>query len=212
VRCVIVSRHPHERLDRPTLVHRPVAVHHVLEVGLEVEDSPGVDRPGKDVLHQLRQVSAHGRHTATEANVAKDDRPDRHLHIVRGPDRADYGARASDSERRGHRLTRPHALEGGVHADAIGHRHDDLGRRITALGDDVGRAELASQRVARWVAGQRDDPPGAEAPGRDRRAQADGAIAHDGHRVARLHPGADRRMVAGAHDVGECDQRAQRRA
>src|SRR5438128_7742110 len=50
--------HPHERLDRPALVHRRIGVGDMVEVGLEVEDAAGVDVPGEDFLEELGQVPA----------------------------------------------------------------------------------------------------------------------------------------------------------
>src|SRR5690349_470736 len=39
-----------ERLDRPALVHRRVRIGNVLEAGLEVEDTSGVESPLEDVV------------------------------------------------------------------------------------------------------------------------------------------------------------------
>ena len=120
---------------------------------------------------------------------------------MRDSDRADHRARAGDRECRSHRLVRPDTLEGGVDADTVGHRHDSLGRGVAALGEDVGGAELARQRLAGGVPRQRDDPGGAEAFGRDDRAQADGSVADDRDSVARFHAATDRGVVACAHHI-----------
>ena len=77
------------------------------------------------------------------------------------------------------------ALQHGVDAVAAGELEDALDRLLAALGDDVGGAELARERDAVRVAAHDDDLLGAEALGGDHAAQPDGAVADDGHRVAR---------------------------
>jgi hypothetical protein len=55
-----------------------------------------------------------------------------------------------------------------------------------------------------------DDAPCAKALGRQHAAQADCAVADHGHRAAGPNVRADRRVVAGGHDVREGEQRGQR--
>src|SRR5437773_1739713 len=50
---------PHERLDRPTLVHGGVGLGDPLQVGLEVEDPAGIDAALQDIVEQLGDVHAH---------------------------------------------------------------------------------------------------------------------------------------------------------
>jgi len=59
--------HPHERLDRPPLVHRRVGLTDIVEIRLEVEDAPWVDAPLEDIVEQLRQVGAYRRGAAQNA-------------------------------------------------------------------------------------------------------------------------------------------------
>src|SRR6266700_7990126 len=77
---------PYERLDRAALVHGGVRLHDAVEVGFEIEHAPGLDTALQDVVEQLGDVAAHGRHAAAQANVAEDHRIDRDLNVVRGPD------------------------------------------------------------------------------------------------------------------------------
>lgn len=67
------------------------------------------------------------------------------------------------------------------------------------------RARFLADRVA----AEGDDALGAETSRREDGAEADGAVADHRDAVAALHPGADRRVVAGAHDVGQREQRPQ---
>ena len=69
-------------------------------------------------------------------------------------------------------------------ADAAGELAHALDRLVAALAHDVGGAELARQRDPVGVAAEDDDLLGAEALGGDHAAQADGAVADDGHRLA----------------------------
>ena len=68
------------------------------------------------------------------------------------------------------------------------------------------------ERDAVRVAAQDDDLLGAEALGGDHAAQADRAVADDGDRLARARRrAATRGVVAGAHHVGEREQRRHQR-
>ena len=58
---------------------------------------------------------------------------------------------------------------------------------------------------------QEHDPLGAEASGGDHAAQADSAIADDGHGLAGTHLGAESRMVACRHHIREREQRRHQR-
>jgi hypothetical protein len=64
-------------------VHRLVCIHDAVKVGLIVEDFPRIDSAFDDVWHEFADVAAHGRDTAAQTDVVKDDR-DRDLDIVRG--------------------------------------------------------------------------------------------------------------------------------
>ena len=72
---------------------------------------------------------------------------------MRGADGTDDGARPGDCERGVHRLAGTDALEGGLDAETVGHLADRFDRGVAALGDDVGRTELAGDRLSRRVPG-----------------------------------------------------------
>src|SRR2546425_8679635 len=86
----------HQGLDGTTSIHRGVGVGDVLEVGLEVEDAPGMDAALQDIVEELGDVPAHGRYAATQPDVAEDHGLDRHLHAMRSADGAHDRARACD--------------------------------------------------------------------------------------------------------------------
>jgi hypothetical protein len=113
-----------------------------------------------------------------------------------------------DSEGRRERFRRPDALDGRVDADAIRQFQDGRSRPVTALGDDVRSTECAGQRLAGRVPAEGDDPLRTQPPSRNERAQTDRAVPDDGDNLARLYPGAHRRVVACRHDIGERQQRA----
>ena len=78
------------------------------------------------------------------ADVAEEHRLERHLDAVGDADVADHRAGPRDGEGGRHRLAGADALEHGIGADAVGELHDRRGRRLAALRDDVGGAELAA--------------------------------------------------------------------
>src|SRR5438128_537381 len=61
---------------------------YTLAVGLEVEDTPGLDAAGQDVVEELRDVTAHRRNAAAQPDVAEDHGLDRYLDVVGHPDSA----------------------------------------------------------------------------------------------------------------------------
>src|SRR6266508_525586 len=98
-------RDTHQRLDGTTSIHRRVRVGDVFEVGLEVEDAPGMDAALQDIVEELGDVPAHRRYAAAQPDVAEDHGVDRHLDAMRSADGAHGRAGACDRERRRHRLT-----------------------------------------------------------------------------------------------------------
>ena len=61
------------------------------------------------------------------------------------------------------------------------------------------------------MAAEDEDPLGAETPGGDHAAEADGAVADDGHVLAGSDPRGAGGVVPGAHHVGEREQRRHQR-
>ena len=98
------------------------------------------------------------------------------------------------------------ALQHRVRTDAVGQILDAGDAFVTALGHDVGRAELAGELLPRRVTAHRDDPLGTHLPGREHTEEADRAVTDDRDRPARLHVGRIGGEPAGAHDVGEREQ------
>jgi hypothetical protein len=98
-----------------------------------------------------------------------------------------------------------------VRAEAIGELADALDRLVASLADDVCCAELSRQCNPVWMMAKEDDPLGAEASGGDHAAQADSAVADDGHGLDGTYRGAERRMVACRHHVREREQRWHQR-
>ena len=96
-------------------------------------------------------------------------------------------------------------------AEAAGEVAHPLNGRVAALAHDIGGAERAPERDARGVTAQEDDLLGAQAPGGNHAAQADGAVAHDGGGLARTYLGGAGRVVACSHHVREREQRRHQR-
>ena len=80
---------------------------------------------------------------------------------ARDADEAYSAARARGANRLQHRFLRADALEDGVSAHTLRQFLDACHALIAALGDDVGGAELARERLARRMAAHRDDAFGA---------------------------------------------------
>ena len=104
---------------------------------------------------------------------------------MRDADAPDAAAGPRDRHRRLRGVLGADALQHAVDARAAGELHDALHGLLAALGDDVGGAQLARERRAVLVAAHDDDLLGAEALGGDHAAEPDGAVADDGHGVAR---------------------------
>ena len=119
--------------------------------------------------------------------------------VVRNTDPADDGAGLGDGEGGLGRLLGADAFEHRVGAVPVGQVLELLDRFVAAGGDDVGRAPLAGQLVARLGrAAEHDDALGAEHLGRQDAGQTDRAVADDRDRVTLADLGADRGVVAGA--------------
>jgi hypothetical protein len=86
------------------------------------------------------------------------------------------------------------------------HSFDGL---VAALADDVRRTELVPERNPLLIAAQQDDLFGAETLRGDDAAQADCAIADDSDGLAGRDMRRYRGVMAGAHDVGEREQRRE---
>ncbi len=130
---------------------------------------------------------------------------------LRHADAADGAARPRDPHRGLKSFLETNALEHRVRALSPGQLAHPLDRLSAALGDDVGGAELAGQVGALLVAAEDDDALGAEAPGGDHAADADGAVADHGGGDAGTHPRRDGGVVTGPHHVGKGQKRRHQR-
>ena len=125
-------------------------------------------------------------------------------------DAADRAAGTGDRKR---------GLDGLLEADALEYRvravlrqlADALDRFLAALAHDVGGAELLAERDPLRVVAEQDDPLGAEPLRGDHAAQPDGAVADDGDGLAGTDLRGECGVVAGAHHVGEREQRRHQR-
>src|SRR5438270_3009702 len=142
-----------ERLGGAALRHGGVGVVDVVQAGLVVEYQARVDAAGEDVTEQLGNVAAGRGDAAAQADVAEDDRLQRDGEVVRDTDGADDRPDPGDAECGVHGLAGAGAFQGGG-ADTAGHVHDQLGGVVTALGDDVGGAELAGEGLTDRVAAE----------------------------------------------------------
>ncbi len=106
------------------------------------------------------------------------------LDAVSNPDEADMPASAGGPDRLHHRLLHADGLDDRVCPETIGEFLDLRDTFITTLCDNIGCAELQRELLARLMAAHRDDAFGAELPGGEHRAEADGAVADDRHRLA----------------------------
>ncbi len=86
-------------------------------------------------------------------------------------------------------------------AEAVGEFAHALDGLLASLAHEVGRAELSRQRDPVGMAPEDDDLLGAETPGGDDAAQADGAVTDNGHRLPWAYVGGDGRMMTRPHHV-----------
>src|SRR5438445_1253620 len=125
---------------------------------------------------------------------------------MRNTDVAHVSARVGGPDRLHHRLLRADTLQHGVGAESVGQLLDPGDARVTPLGDDVGRAELACEFLPGRVTAHRDDPPGAHLLRGEDSEKTHGAVADDHGRHARLDVGGVCGKPARAHDVRERQQ------
>ncbi len=125
------------------------------------------------------------------------------LDTVGDADVAHRTARARGANSLHHRLLGADTFEHRVGADAIGQLLGAVHALVAAAGNNVGRAEVPGERLARLVTAHRDDPPCAHLPGGEHTEEADRAVTDDYDRRAWLHIRRAGGEPAGAHDVGE---------
>src|SRR4051812_44001981 len=122
-------------------------------------------------------------------------------------DASDRATRACDLDRRLDRLVEADTFEHRIDALTVGQSLDALDRLLAALTDDLGRAEVAGEPDPVFVAAHDDDLVGAEPLRSDYAAETDCAVTDYGDACAGADLGQDGSVVAGAHHVGEREQR-----
>ena len=98
-------------------------------------------------------------------------------------------------------MLEPDAFENRVNAVTVGKLMHTLDRFLAPFAHHCGRAEFARQRDAFGMPSHDDDLLRSKALRGDHATEANRAVADHGDRLARADPGADSRVVAGAHHV-----------
>src|SRR5829696_6968254 len=197
---------PQQRLDRAALVHRAVALRHLLERQVQVEDLAGVDLPVPDQLDKLGQEAPHRGGTAVQVHMREEELLPRDLHVVEHAHEPNVTACPRGADGLHHGLLRADRLDDRVRPETVGHVLDPCRALLAALGHDLGRAELQREPLAGLVAAHRDNPLRAKLLGGEHRKQADGTVADDRHCLARTGLGRHGAKPAGAEHVGSRKQ------
>src|SRR5207247_6073855 len=122
------------------------------------------------------------------------------LDSVRHADVAHVATRPRGTHLLHHRLLGADALQHRVGANSIGQLIDAGPSFVTALGDDVGRAELAGEFLPRLVTAHGDDPLSTHLLRGKHTKEPDRAVTYDRDCHARLYVGCGGGKPAGAHD------------
>src|SRR6478752_1936130 len=138
-------------LDRAALVHGLVSLGDLVQGQGEVEDLARVDPARKDAVDQVGQVAAYGGRAAAQADVGEEQLLPVDGDLVGDTDEADVATGSGGVQGLAHGLSGADALQDRVGTDPAGQLLDPGDTFLTALGDDVGGAELARQLLARGV-------------------------------------------------------------
>src|SRR5215212_1079385 len=150
----------------------------------KVEDLPGVDLPVPDQVDKLGQETPDWGGTAVQVHMREEELLPRDLHVVEHADEPDVTSCPRGADGLHHRLLRTDGLDDRVRAEPAGELLDPCRALLSALGHDLGSAELPGEPLAGLVAAHRDDPLRAELLGGEHREQPDGTVAHHRHRLA----------------------------
>src|SRR6266705_2395645 len=121
--------------------------------------------------------------------------------VMGDPDAADGATRTGNPSHGTHRFLSADALEDGVDAHAAGQLAHACNGLLAPLAHDVRRAELSRQGDPVGMVAHHDNLLGAEAPGGDDGAEADGAVTDDGCGFAAANLGGAGRMMARSHHI-----------
>src|SRR5437667_4362882 len=195
-----VSLGLHHHLDCFALVHGAVAVGNLIQSDDPIEYPARLDLALEHIGKQLLNVRSYRGWPAADREIVVERR-------LRGGDRlvmrdadAAHGATGTGNPNRGtHRFLSADALNDGVDAEAAGQRAHALDRALAALAHDVRCAEPLRQGDPVGMAAHHDNLLGAEAPGGDDGAEADGAVTDNGRGLAAADLGGPGRMMARSH-------------
>src|SRR6476620_5160621 len=127
------------------VVHRAVAVRHVLDRAGAVENTTWLDPTLEDVRQQLLDVRAHGRRAACDRGVLPKRDTSRCGVVLGHAHPADRPAGSGDRECRFDGLLEAHAFEYRVRS-VLRQLPDALDPFLAALPHYIGRAELLPER------------------------------------------------------------------
>lgn len=139
----------------------PVAFGRVLEREGEVEHRSRVDLPLPDQVDQVGQEPADRCRPAVQVHLGEEQLGAIQRDVMGDPDVADVSAGTGCPDRLCHRLLGTDRLDHRLRAEPVGELLDLGDPLVTALFDDVGRAEVACEGLPVGVPGHRDDAVGA---------------------------------------------------
>src|SRR6266550_7094663 len=192
----------HHDFDCLALVHGAVAVGNVIQSDDPIEYPARLDLALEHIGKQLLNVRSYRGRPATDREIVVERRLRPGDRLVMGDANAADGATGTGNPNRGtHRFLSADALEDGVDAQTPGQRAHALDRALAALAHDVRCAEPFRQGDPIRMVAQDHDPLGAEAPGGDDTAQADGTVTDDGHGLAAGALGGAGSMMDRSHHI-----------
>src|SRR2546425_174340 len=197
---------PQQRFDRTALVHRAIALRHLIQRQCQVEYFSWIALPLPDQVDQLWEEMAHWRRTTVEVDVSEKQFLTVQFHSVRHADVPHMAAFTRSMDRLHHRFLGADALQHRVRTNSVGKLLYPVHTLITALRHDVSRAKLAGELLPRIATAHRDDPSCSHLTGGEHTKESHRAVTNDDDRVARLHIGCVRREPTGAHNIGEREE------
>ena len=189
------------------LVHGAVTLGGPVQGEGQVEDLAGLDGAVPDELDQFGQEAPDRGGAAVDVDAGHEEVVSGDGDIMRDAHEPDVPTGAGRADRLHHRLLGADGLDDRVGTEPAGEVLDLRDSIVTALFDDVRRAELAGEGLAVGVPAERDDPLGAELLGGQDAQQPDGAVTDDGDRLARAGFGGNGGEPAGTQHVRGRQQR-----
>src|SRR5260221_14446786 len=151
---------------RFALIHRPVAIRHIVEAGDPIKDSPRLNPAFEDIRQQLLNVRAgRGRSAAHGEVVVECWLRCRDCLVVRHTNAAYCTTWTSDAHCGVYRLLSADTLKDGVNAKTLGEIAHALYRLLASFPDDVGCAKRFRQCDPVRMTAQQNDLLGTKSPG-----------------------------------------------